>query len=155
MRFLVGASLLVFGVGCDSLRGPAIPEERHAHYECIDIAVAASHDARIPTTSLLLDLEMENTCHRAVAVDVSKLDVWVEGSDPPKNVLTFYDPKNEIGPRHMEPRVVAHERIRADGAGDPTAASRLCFDASAALGVAPVGPTCFWLQSQSKAEGEQ
>ena len=140
------------GAACSEYAAPSkIPEERHAHTSCVDFAIAATHDDRIPSTSILLDVEVENHCGSPQPLDLEKLDLWVETASSERHSLTLYDPRHEIVPLHIDGHGSAFERIRADGVGDDPALSSLCFAADATLGL-PKGsphPICFPIDAPS------
>ncbi len=128
--------------------GPVLPPERHARHGCFDLAIAASHDVHVPSTSLLLDVEVENTCGRAELFDLRRLDLFLSSSAGEKHKLTLYDPRSEIVPLHVDGHADAFERVRADGAGDDPDFRTMCFSQAGLAPNATPAPdarTCFEL----------
>jgi hypothetical protein len=96
--------------------------------ECLEIGVAAGRDYLIPSSSLLVEVSLENRCHEPTLVDLAQLRMWAERLNGERYSLVLYDPRKEVVALHLQPEAKAVERFRVDEAGEPGALGQACFD---------------------------
>jgi hypothetical protein len=86
---------------------------------CVDVAM--SLDGQGPSTEL--EWRMGNRCDRTVEPDTSSLVVTALGPDRSETLVALLDPMTDVGPRDLEPRGTALDRI---GLRLPAGAQRVC-----------------------------
>jgi hypothetical protein len=106
---------------------------------CLDVAM--SLEGRGAGTAL--EWRMGNRCDRSVELDTSSLVVTTLAPDRYETLVALLDPKTDVGPRDLEPRRAAVDRI---GLLLPADAQRVCvsyFNVSPGASARERPPACF------------
>jgi hypothetical protein len=97
---------------------------------CAEVHFRVSRDARLPPTSLLLEVRLRNHCTYSAPFDASALRLTgYDASESPRPVA-LYDPRGEIHAMDMDAEAEGTEHIRLDGLGSLAHLGRLCVDVS-------------------------
>ncbi len=105
-----------------------LPDGSTRRVGCVEFGVSAGRDASFPSTSVYVEVSLENLCSDPAPVNLAALRMWADRKNGDRFELTYFDPSSEIVPLHIEIQGHGGERFRVDGAGEPGALRQVCFD---------------------------
>lgn len=117
---------------------------------CVEFGVEAERDATLPVTSILVQISLKNKCSDSAPVDLNALLMWADRTNGERFELTFYDPRKEIVPLHLQTESEGVERLEVLDAGSPGSLRQICFDPTRITGGSkPTGAICYLFDQEA------